>query len=260
MSEETIKKILLDIEQKENIKILFAIENGSRAWDMASANSDFDIRFVYYRDYKDYLKLSKTKDVINCAFTKDIIPCDAQGSLYDFSGFDIFKYFDLLKNSNPTAIEWLNSHICYLGNNDIPLKEYINKNFSQVRLFHHYFSLFKRMGNRYVFDKDKTTYKKYLYSLRGLINAKYVYLLNKVPPLSFKNAVYELKDEIPEIVFNKINEVIEIKKSGKERDEIDSIPVFDEYILEEINKKYENFDNHFPSEDILNKEIEKILF
>ena len=39
-----IQKILQKIEKDKNVKIIFAIENGSRSWGMASKDSDFDVR------------------------------------------------------------------------------------------------------------------------------------------------------------------------------------------------------------------------
>ncbi|EEL72717.1 hypothetical protein bcere0026_3290 [Bacillus mycoides] len=43
-------KIELELEriEKENdVKILFAVESGSRAWGFPSKDSDYDVRFVY---------------------------------------------------------------------------------------------------------------------------------------------------------------------------------------------------------------------
>ena len=45
--EDKIKNKLKEIEEKENIRILFAVESGSRAWGFASPDSDYDVRFVY---------------------------------------------------------------------------------------------------------------------------------------------------------------------------------------------------------------------
>ena len=52
------------IEEEENIKILLAVESGSRAWGFASPDSDYDVRFIYIRRMEDYLKLEKVQDVI----------------------------------------------------------------------------------------------------------------------------------------------------------------------------------------------------
>lgn len=59
-----IKEQLRRIEDAENIKILLAVESGSRAWGFASPDSDYDVRFVYIRSLEDYLRLDAIRDVI----------------------------------------------------------------------------------------------------------------------------------------------------------------------------------------------------
>ena len=50
------------LEKKENIKILFAAESGSRAWGFESKDSDYDVRFVYIRPLEWYMSISKRKE------------------------------------------------------------------------------------------------------------------------------------------------------------------------------------------------------
>jgi hypothetical protein len=38
---------LHELENSERVRILYACESGSRAWGFPSANSDFDVRFLY---------------------------------------------------------------------------------------------------------------------------------------------------------------------------------------------------------------------
>ena len=64
--------------------------------------------------------------------------------MVDIVGFDLMKYMGLLSKSNPTAIEWLMSDIIYVGSNDLPIKQYIQENFSPQTLIHHYVSLCKK--------------------------------------------------------------------------------------------------------------------
>jgi predicted nucleotidyltransferase len=42
-----IQQELTRLEAQHNIKILYAVESGSRAWGFASVNSDWDVRYIY---------------------------------------------------------------------------------------------------------------------------------------------------------------------------------------------------------------------
>lgn len=237
-----MKKIIADvlkqIEKRENIRILFAVENGSRVWNMASRDSDYDVRFVFCRPLKDYIRLDPLPDVINAAYDENLEPCEVQGSVLDMSGFDIFKYLKLLSNSNPTAIEWLMSPIVYLGDNNLPLREYVQENFNPEKLFYHYYGLFKRKYFEDFCISRKMTYKKYLYGMRGILNAEYVEKRGKIPPLDFRQTVRESQDSLPEDVYKKLLEVIEIKSSGKEKDTVDNIKEFDDFFAQKAGKPY----------------------
>ena len=47
--EKEIREKLDEIEKTEGVRILHAVESGSRAWGFASLDSDYDVRFVYVR-------------------------------------------------------------------------------------------------------------------------------------------------------------------------------------------------------------------
>ena len=55
---------LAEIEKNENVRIIHAVESGSRAWVFASPDSDYDVIFIYVRPTEFYLRLEKTRDVI----------------------------------------------------------------------------------------------------------------------------------------------------------------------------------------------------
>ena len=61
---QEIDKKLTEIEGHEGVRILHAVESGSRAWGFASPDSDYDVRFIYVRSMRDYLRLDDPRDVI----------------------------------------------------------------------------------------------------------------------------------------------------------------------------------------------------
>ena len=74
---------LADIESKYDVKILLAVESGSRAWGFASKDSDYDVRFVYVHRKEWYLTLVEGRDVIE--------ELDPNGVM-DFAGWDIKQF------------------------------------------------------------------------------------------------------------------------------------------------------------------------
>lgn len=250
---EKIREIVRQIEKDNNIKILFAIENGSRSWKIASKDSDYDVRFVFYRKAEDYLRLNKKNEVINLAFNENFELCETQGSLIDICGFDIYKYLRLLLVSNPTTLEWLNSKIVYYGDNNISLREYMNQNFSPEKLYMHYFSSFKNNYREFLQHGKMLSFKKYLYSMRGLLNAKYVLKHDKLPPLDFTQTIEELKRILPENVYLKTKEIIELKALGLEKEKIGHIKELDNYFDEELKKFNTNFNRRYTDIEVFNR-------
>ena len=102
---DTIQKELAQIEQTQNVRILLAVESGSRAWGFASPDSDYDVRFIYVRPKDAYLRLQKHRDVIELPINDAL----------DINGWDLTKTLRLLHKSNPTLFEWGASPIVYLG-------------------------------------------------------------------------------------------------------------------------------------------------
>ena len=101
--ESIIQQKLKEIEEIEKVKIIMAVESGSRAWGFASPDSDYDVRFVYVRRLQDYLRLEKTKDVIEWQLD-DVL---------DINGWDLKKALQLMHDSNPSIFEWCASPIVY---------------------------------------------------------------------------------------------------------------------------------------------------
>ena len=57
-NEKNMQQIILshlkEVEQQNSVKVLLAVESGSRAWGFHSAESDWDVRFVYVHNSLGY--------------------------------------------------------------------------------------------------------------------------------------------------------------------------------------------------------------
>ena len=85
-----VERRLDEIERGENVRILLAVESGSRAWGFHSPDSDFDARFVYVRDEDAYLSLFVPRDVIETPLV----------DLMDVNGWDLSKAIRLMIKGN----------------------------------------------------------------------------------------------------------------------------------------------------------------
>src|SRR3989344_7386945 len=225
-----IKKICAFLEKKYKVRILFAVENGSKAWWMASKHSDYDVRFVFVRPLEEYIQINSPSDVINAFFDDKGKETNTENALIDFSGFDIFKYVKMLSSSNPTTIEWLITDIVYFGKQNRVFRNFAMSNFNKISLYHHYKSMCRNNYIKYLKSGNLVTYKKYLYAYRGLINAKWVAYKKTIPPMIFAEALKWMKGVIPRPILIKLMEIIELKSSGEEKDILQNIVEMDDYI------------------------------
>lgn len=100
-----IDRRLADLEQSNGVRILWAVESGSRAWGFPSPDSDYDARFLYVRPTQDYLSPWLARDVIETPLE----------GVFDVNGWDLRKALDLMTRGNATPLEWLRSPIVYGG-------------------------------------------------------------------------------------------------------------------------------------------------
>lgn len=220
--QEVILKYLQEIEVKEQVKILFAVESGSRAWGFESKNSDYDVRFIYLRPKKEYLKLNKNRDVIEYILTDDL----------DINGWDLDKALKLLHSSNPTLFEWLNSPIIYYQTPAMQkLKELAKQFFNPKAEVFHYLNMAKHNYVMYIYNRNQFSFKKYFYVLRPLLAALWVINQRTMPPIIFYQLVdRELNPDLKDIV----NHLLELKKNSNETTKINKIEKINHYIDEQL--------------------------
>ena len=240
---EIILSELRKIEKQENVKIIMAVESGSRAWGFASPDSDYDVRFIYVRKENDYLKLEKFRDVIEWKLDE----------VLDINGWDIRKALQLLHNSNPTVFEWCASPIVYLETEEFTwLKEILPMYFSEKKSLYHYWHTADSTYHDHL-TANEVKVKKYFYALRPILAAKWILDKKTAPPMLFEELVEaELEEELkPEL-----NRLLELKKTLPEMGMASKIPVIDAYIqqkLPEIKAFAEEVEGKVSEWDVLNE-------
>lgn len=220
---EIIMSKLSEIEQKENVKILHCVESGSRAWGFPSPDSDYDVRFIYVRDRDFYLKLEKTRDVIEWQLDDTL----------DINGWDLQKTLRLLYSSNPTVFEWNNSPIVYKTTDEwADLGGIIESCFDMKAGIYHYLNTAKNNYKAY-FKADTVKLKKYFYVLRPLLAANWICDKQTPPPVLFSELIgSELDDELRPAV----QSLLEIKLRTSEVGEGKRISELDRYISSQFEK------------------------
>ena len=219
--EKLIVSKLHEIEQMEKVRILLAVESGSRAWGFASPDSDYDVRFIYIRDKEDYLRLNTMRDVIE-------LPVD---EVLDINGWDLQKTLRLLYKSNSTLFEWFSSPIVYMESDFADLfRRVMNDYFSSKRSLYHYISMAEGNYREYL-KGGMVKAKKYFYVLRPVLACRWVLEKQTPPPMLFSEL---MKEELPEVLMSDINRLLELKMKSPEIKMIPRIDRINAYLDESI--------------------------
>ena len=203
------------------VEILLAVESGSRAWGFASKDSDYDVRFVYMRPVREYLRLDKGRDVIDWRLDDDL----------DIVGWDVFKFLGLLVKSNPTAFEWMGSKIIYKEDKRFQsVRNAAPRCFDPKKSAYHYLGMAKKHDFRYI-EAENATLKRYLYTVRALLASRWSLVTLTPAPMPF--------DTLKEAFLDKemtplVDDVLERKKNGSESGRCERIEALDAWIVSQI--------------------------
>ena len=215
-----IMRRLAAVEEKESVRILLAIESGSRAWGFASPNSDFDVRFIYARPQDWYLAvdLEDKRDVIEYPIVDDI----------DLNGWDVRKALQLFWRSNPAVIEWIQSPINYIdqGGFKAGMQELLDSVYTLEKGIYHYRSMAKTNYRGYLMA-EMVPLKKYFYVLRPLLATRWIESYRTAPPIEFSALLHLLPEG--EGLLEEVQMLLEKKKVALEKElapRIDKLNLF----------------------------------
>jgi predicted nucleotidyltransferase len=219
---------LTKLENKHDIRIIYAVESGSRAWGFESKDSDYDVRFIYIMPKNSYLSLKPYNGVIE----------EWPTEILDFAGWDIKKALLLYYKSNPPLYEWLSSPFVYIERFSLMkrLRQLASDYFLPKSCLYHYLRMAENNFRNYL-QKERVKIKKYFYALRPLFCCRWIELNSSMPPMEF-NRLLEVIDDAK--VTNETHRLYERKISGFETDIEPSIPVLNNY----IERKIEYYNNY----------------
>ena len=243
MRKEIIKE-LKNLERELDITILYAVESGSRAWGFASADSDWDVRFIYIHKRDWYLSIDEKKDSYDKILPNEI----------DLSGWELRKALKLFRKSNPPLMEWLRSPIEYYNTSTFidELRELANEYFNPKSCMHHYLHMAEGNFREYL-KGESVRVKKYFYVLRPILACSWIEEQNTMPPMEFSHL---LDSQVKDLnLRDAIDKLLVRKMQGDELNIEPKISIINDYLEERI----EHFRGYLENSDFNKKpETEKL--
>lgn len=202
-------------------RLLYAVESGSRMWNAAAADSDYDVRVIYARGLEWHLRLKGGRD---CFEVKG-----ADQNL-DIAGWEVKKALCLAQRSNPGLLEWLASPVVYFEDQTwVGRLRQVMRDFSPRAVMHHYTSLAVRQHEAYWRRGEDIKLKKYVYAARPLACVLWMREHNyEMPPMDWPRLMHET----PDMTDPMLSEVEEIRRRRREEGDaaLGRMPALDGFI------------------------------
>ncbi|WNW11600.1 nucleotidyltransferase domain-containing protein [Pseudomonas sp. DTU_2021_1001937_2_SI_NGA_ILE_001] len=221
---ERVLQELERLEHERNVKVLYACESGSRAWGFASTDSDYDVRFVYVEKPDWFVQVDTPRDVIERPLDDEL----------DVSGWELRKTLGLLRKSNPTLLEWLDSPLVYRQETQAvePLRALAERFYSPPAARAHYLHMARNNFRGYL-QGDSVRFKKYFYVLRPLLAVRWVDQGRGRPPMTFARLLETVDDPA---LLAEVDELLTLKRNADEATYGPRRPVLHDFIQAELER------------------------
>lgn len=222
-----IHRRLRQAETEHQVKVLHAVESGSRAWGFASPNSDYDGRFIYINQPEWYLSvgLEEQRDVIEQPILDDM----------DVNGWDLRKALRLYLKSNPGFVEWILSPIVYESNGSFVqrARELLPIVYNIDKGIHHYRSMAMTHFRGYL-QQDQVQLKKYFYALRPLLSVRWLEHYQTPAPIEFRQLLHLI--EAQPSLHQAIEQLLAQKQQSPELGLASQVPAIQRFIVDELDR------------------------
>lgn len=228
-----VRDLIAGIEASHNVRVLMAVESGSRAWGFASPDSDFDVRFIYQEPLDRMLRLYPDRDVI-----EQMSPYhpDGTGVPIDLVGWSLPKALRLAAASNPQLCEWARGTVTYQADPDfMDQLRLLTVQASPRVLAHHYRGLAKKTVREYLDGPGEPRGKKYLYAVRSVLASSWMLdhpVPGYAPPVRFDRL--RAQTRVPERIDAEIDTLLDWKTGLGEADALRRFPVLDDWVGSEL--------------------------
>lgn len=218
--EQQIQNKLDDLQQQKGCRLLLAVESGSRAWGYASANSDYDVRCIYYYPQERYLSVRLPNDTVEWELNE----------VFDITGWELRKALGLTLKSNLSVYEWADSPIVYRSSPWLPEFRFLIRSVLQPGLLaSRYLGMAASTIHRYL-ERQEVPYKQYFYALRPLLAARWVLQERRPAPVPFADLRHLLPDEMQEVT----DELLALRNSSVEKASGPAHPAAMAFIVREM--------------------------
>ena len=230
-----ILKILKELEAKHDIEIIFAVDRGSRAKNLHSEISDYDVGFVFIHNRKILNFNNYAIDSIVCAYDE---------KLYEFSGWSLTKAEKHMKESNCGFMEWLHSPYVLINKFDFHqnAKSILYQIHNKLSLFYHYSSIAENNYKTFIKGNNEVICKKYVYTIQPILMVMYLHD-NTEDKRIIVSDFYELLTMVSKI-------------SNTQKEETRTFPPLTPEIVSEIERVVHLKKTHvktMPTSELLNK-------
>lgn len=220
-----ILRRLASAEIEHDVKIILAVESGSRAWGFESTNSDYDARFIYVHRPEWYhsVGLEEKRDVIEYPILDDL----------DINGWDLRKALRLYWKSNPAFVEWIQSPLIYQERTNFKSQvlSILPDVYSIENGIYHYRSMAKHNFRGYL-KEELVPLKKYFYVLRPLLSVLWLEKYKRPAPVEFSKLIHLISEQ--KYLCKAIEELLVAKRSGLEMGLSAQIPEIHSFIETEL--------------------------
>ena len=242
---------LHEIEQKEHVKVLYAVETASRAWGFPSVNSDWDVRFIYVHALPWYVSIAQNHDVIEYMSDDRII---------DMVGWDLKKALTMMRRNASSISEWLHSPLTYCYD-EVFLNRMLQLEkvcFNAKQGVGHYYGFARHMATEKI-TSQLTTMKYFLYFIRVLLACRWIEEKMTPPPVPFMELMQATVAD--ESIKTKLMHLINKKRAGMELD----TTMIDNQLMEYAQHLYRYYTENIKHLDLpagksnVEKEMDELL-